>query len=150
MGLLSRLFSDRRPPPDPIEDPVLGRVAPPRHGGIWWTAAVLHEGRRIELWIGGTAQPHPALLASARDLAQRIDAFVHEVQAFLDAKAQSFSDYPPELAAEVRALKIDSVSLLSPARPLDGMVGFHETESGAVLWRCDLKDGHPIALGGDT
>lgn len=150
MGLLSRLFGGSpRPPRLSVSDPVLGAVVP---GGDvdWWTATVVIDGNPIEFDIGGDTEPHPALLARARELARDFEPFAREVRDLLEAKALECSDLPPEVAAEFRSLRIQSVSHFRPERPRDGMVGFHETESGVVLWRCDVKDGHPINLGGDT
>ena len=150
MGLLSRLFGGRsRQPRLSVNDPVLGAVVPGSDVD-WWTATVVIDGNPIEFDIGGDVEPHPALLARARELAGNFGPFASEVRELLEAKARECADLPPEVAAEVRSLRIQSVSHFWPDRPRDGMVGFHETESGAVLWRCDVKDGHPVNLGGDT
>lgn len=151
MGLLSKLFGGGAPrqPRLTFNDAVLGAVVPGSDVD-WWTASVVIDGSPIEFDIGGDGEPHPALLARARELVRDFEPFEREVRELLEAKARACSDLPPEVAAEFWGLRIQSVSHFCPERPRDGMVGFHETERGAVLWRCDVKDGHPCNLGGDT
>lgn len=150
MGLLSRLFGGGRPPlPDPIDDPVLGRIEPGSDVD-WWTATVVIDGNPIEFDIGGGDEPHPVLVARAREIARDFERFEREIRAFLERQAAGYGDDTEDVAVEIRALQIESVQIFSPERPRDETVCFHETPRGVFLWRCELVDGHPTHLGADT
>ena len=142
---LGRLFAKGEVPPD-FTDPLLGRFVFNRDNR-WWETQALLGGQPVTFVIGGNEQPDPGLLNHARDIFARFAEIDTRVRAFLDREAQS-----PKLrgaVAEISNLRIESINLLWPKRPNDGMI-FFAGSSNDRIWRCDYVGREPQGLGFDN
>ena len=110
-----------------------------------WVCVAAPGGRHVTFHLGGddpATPPSAALLDQARRIAQEFDALESAVAALLESTAVGA---PPEFAPEIRALRIESVSLY-PERPGDGMIYFNGRSDDLRLWRCDYVSGQPRDL----
>ena len=88
-------------------DPHLGRLT--RDVGTRsWSAVIQRGDRQVEFIIGGTDEPSPPLVASARALLADFDAFERRVAEFVAGEVPLYAD-ALELQADVEALRIREV-----------------------------------------
>jgi hypothetical protein len=87
--------------------------------------------------------PSTEVVAHARDIVRTFDAFENEVREVLESVA---CKAPPEMAREIRSLRIESVNLNSPG---EGMIWLTGAAVEFRLWRCDYVSGRPRGPGFD-
>jgi hypothetical protein len=127
-----------------LHDDVLGSV-------VWdeedeaWVANVAHSATEFRILIAGEQHPNPLLLAHARDIFTSPETLVADVQPLLKAAAEKL----PEAAHEILGLQIESVALMWPDRPDDGMIYFDGPDTEERIWRCDYVGRRPRDLGFD-
>ena len=144
MGFLKRLLHGRSADWTPeVEDPVLGTLKLAQ-GEDWWDATVAIDGQALVFHIGGSGVPDPALVSRAHEIYRDFPAFQRRVMALLAQEAARDAAW----AAEIGALRIESIMLGAAKRPEDGMVYFTGPDEDR-LWRCDLVAGEPKFLGFD-
>lgn len=143
MKWLEKLLGNPAQPREPVEDPVLGRIAWEPAGELWVSPP--HGSRSFAIALIGEAAPDARLLPFARELHTEALAFQRTVSLALESEASR----TPKIADIIRSLQLESVDLSCPERPRDGMVYFH-CEEPAPVWRFDLIDGCPVNLGCDT
>jgi hypothetical protein len=116
-----------------FHDDVLGALAWDEEEGGW---VARPPGLSFRIIVGGPDEPDPALLVAARLLVAYSTKLVAQVASLLEQDA----DRLPEVASEIRALQMDAVHLMWPARPSDGMIYFSGPDP-YHLWRCDYTAG---------
>jgi hypothetical protein len=115
---------------------VLGLLAYSEDEEIW-ECTVLIGDSSAQLQIGGDDKPSPTLIAHAQEIVRDGAGFMRMVDDFLEAQAHA----DPGTAEDVRRLSLESICLLSPERPNDGMLYFHGPDDDEHrLWRCDYLD----------
>jgi hypothetical protein len=127
-----------------VEDAVLG----PLHlseDEDWWEATVVVGNKVVGFKIGGDSEPSHELIAHARDIVQRFDAFERMVAEFLAEEAHK----QRPSAGEIQQLLIEDICLFWPERPDDGMIYFKGSDE-FKLWRCDYVNRQPQGLGFDS
>lgn len=126
-----------------IVDPGLG----PLHRDVrarGWRAQPIARYPDIEFEVEGDAQPDPRLLARAREAAAEFDAIEQRVGAFVvDEAATETSDQ--DLAAEIRALRIASVSFLLKDAPRTFRIELKGPDEDRY-WTCVYDDSGPKDL----
>ena len=132
----SRLRGDVR------KDPQLGTLTRDRRIRCW-EAAVTRGDRIVDVLIEGTDEPNPALLARARKVVANFDALERKVDAYLAQEADRGGD-DPEIAAEIRALRISSLKIWSRERPGLVQIDFRGPDEDR-FWSCEYENGE---LGG--
>jgi hypothetical protein len=113
-----------------------------------WEGTMLIGENRVRLLIGGDDSPSPALIAHARDIAGDSAAFATLVRDFLATEAEAAGHR--DVANEIQQLTLESICLLSPERPYNGMLYFHGPDDERRLWRCDYIERKPRGLGFDS
>jgi hypothetical protein len=144
--VLGKLLGIFKPtiPSEPFQDAVLGAVEYNAEESRW-EARVASGGDALLICIAGKAAPDPRLLEHARAVASDRQAFLSLVSTFLGEEAPKF----PDAADEIRSLRLESLSLLWPDRPNDGMIYFDGGDEDRV-WRCDYRNRKPVGLGFDS
>jgi hypothetical protein len=104
-----------------------------------WAAAVTRGDRTVDFVIQGHDEPSPPLLAHARDLLARFATIEHQVDEYLALEAQDETS-DPELAEEIRALRISSVHLREPDRPGYVQLDFKGPDEDR-FWTCEYENG---------
>ena len=104
-----------------------------------------HSATEFRILIAGEQHPHLLLLAHARDIFTSPETLVADVQPLLKAAAEEL----PEAAHEILGLQIESVVLMWPDRPEDGMIYFEGPATEERIWRCDYVERRPRDLGFD-
>jgi hypothetical protein len=128
------------------EDPQLGTLTRDTKARCW-IAPVDKGDRRLEVVIAGDDEPTPQLLAYARDLVSDFDALERRITDYLAREAEvEATSGDPALAAEIRALRISSFRLTSPADPGQVVIDF-EGWNEMRFWRCDYVYGELSGLG---
>jgi hypothetical protein len=127
--------------PANFHDEVLGTMPWDEDEGGW---VAKPSGVPFRIVLAGTQAPDANLRERARTISADPTTVLDPVAALL----RTFADRVPEVASEVRALQIDAVYLLWPARPNDGMIYFSGPDPYRV-WRCDYIAGVPQDLGFD-
>lgn len=130
------------------DDARLGRLTRDATAGCW-TAMLPRGDRTLNFVIGGDDEPDPQLLAHARDLLARFDALERLVEGYLAGEAEKEGSEHPEMAAEIRALRIESVTFRFPARPGHVVIDFEGPEE-MRYWYCDYANGALSGLTFDT
>jgi hypothetical protein len=103
-----------------------------------WEGSFTSEGRTIEFLIRGNDEPPPALVTRAREVVAEFPALERRLADYLQREAAAEED--PETAAEIRALRIETLFFESPDRPeevdihLDGPDEIH-------YWTCKYDGG---------
>ena len=98
----------------------------------------------IEFEVEGDAQPDPRLLVRAREAAAEFDAIEQRVGAFVvDEAATETSDQ--DLAAEIRALRIASVSFVLKDAPRTFRIELKGPDEDRY-WTCVYDDSGPKDL----
>jgi hypothetical protein len=129
-----------------VHDPILGDLVLDHEGGRW-VAAVNVPGATVRFVVGGRKAPDPELLSRAGRIFTDLEAFQDRLRSYLDDMARTLA--APMVAAELRALQLDSIMLAWPDRPLHGMVFFTGASEGRE-WHCDLVDQEFRDLACDT
>jgi hypothetical protein len=124
-------------------DPSLG----PLHCDVrarGWRARPIEGHPDIEFEVEGDDQPDPRLLVRAREAAEGFDAIEQRVGAFVvDEAATESSDQ--DLAAEIRALRIVSVSFLIKDAPRTFRIELKGPDEDRY-WSCLYDDSGPREL----
>jgi hypothetical protein len=134
-GFLKALFGPKRQPVAEAEHPLLGTLSYDRESESWGKLIRLgdHECR---LSVGGELEPHPALLEQAAILQAQLPGLLASLGAFLEREALQV----PELAAEIRSLKLEDAAVLWPKQPEAVMVWF-KGPSEERIWHCSYTNG---------
>jgi hypothetical protein len=128
--------------PTPVQDPVLGTLAWDVDEDAW---VVQGDAAPFRILLAGAAGPTPRLLAHARDLYLAPEKVVGDVASMLGAAAETL----PVAKHEILRLRIESVCLMWPDRPEDGMIYFDGPTTAERIWRCDYVARRPQGLGFD-
>jgi hypothetical protein len=131
--VFSRIRGDVR------NDPQLGTLTRDRRGRCW-EAAVAHGNRTIEVLIAGTSKPNPTLLVRARDLVAGFDALERQASAYLTSEADVAAPEDPELAEEIRKLRISSLKVWFPEHPDRVQIDFQGPDEDR-FWSCLYERG---------
>lgn len=126
-----------------IQDPILGTLEWDAEVDAW-VARVDRPSPGFRILIAGAGtHPDERLLPHAREVFASPEKLLNEVEALIKDAAERI----PEATDEIRGLRIDSIALLWPDRPADGMV-FFDSPAGAEgrAWRCDCLGGRPCGL----
>jgi hypothetical protein len=135
MGTLRKL-------PTPVQDPVLGTVTWDPDEDAW----VVHgQVAPFRILLAGEAGPDPRLLEHARDLCSAPEKVAADVASMLGAAAEAL----PVAKHEILGLRIESICLMWPDRPEDGMIYFDGPDTAERIWRCDYIARCPQGLGFD-
>jgi hypothetical protein len=150
--MFKNLFGRNKPErAQEVDDPVLGKLVASDEGD-WWTATVNLKNRQITFSIRGETTPDPPRIDYAREIISNYDEFEKKVMGYLAKEAQdndaSGKEWKMEMAAEIRKLVIEDISLTHPKNLRDGMV-FFSGPNEFRAWRCDLVNGEPKFLGFD-
>ena len=111
----------------------------------YWEATVTAGGEPIELLIDGEAEPVPALLAHARELAADLEALQRRLADYLAKEATGAAVDDPEWADEIGGLRLSSLAFLSSAPPGHVRIDFDLTDDERY-WTCDYVDGELSGL----
>ena len=155
-SLFKRMFGkDQRPVLTVVEHPVLGRMvystdredweSKPGHRGLTFRFAIAGDRRDGQDETG----PDRALVLHAETIALDPQQFQMRVREFLNAEVRAQSRLQ-RLGDEVAQLEIDTVCLMWPERPNDGMILFRGPADDRRSWRCDYVEREPKWLGFDT
>src|SRR4051812_41772187 len=96
-----------------FHDPILG-ICRRDQNELYWEAIFDRSGQKIQFTLGGATAPHPALLSHAGDIVNDLEAF--------NLRLRQYAEKYPGAREEVKTLKLEEVSLLSPDNPNDGML----------------------------
>ena len=110
-----------------------------------WVVPAHRSNAAFRVLIAGRDCPDERLMPHARELSADPRPLLDQVPAFLDAAARD----APIAADEIRGLRVESVLLLWPDVPDDGMVYFEGPNTEERLWRCDYADRRLRWLGFD-
>ena len=110
-----------------------------------WVVPARRSTAAFRILVAGRERPDERLMAHARELAANPLPLLEQVPAFLAASARE----APIAAHEIRGLRVESVGLLWPDAPDDGMVEFEGPNTEERLWRCDYADRRLRWLGFD-
>jgi hypothetical protein len=130
--------------PPVFHDDVLGTV-------VWdaeeelWVAQVPRAPTPFRILMAGDDQPSPHLIQHARDIFASPDKLFADVVPVLKAAGEEI----PVAAREILGLQIESVALMWPDRPEDGMIYFDGPGTEERIWRCDYIGRRPRDLGFD-
>ena len=125
-----------------FQDEVLGSV-------VWdpeeeaWVTCVPQPPFRILL--AGEGRPDPRLVSHARDIFSSPDKLTTAVTLVLASAAKDL----PIASTEILGLSVESVALMWPDRPDDGMVYLDGPDTDGRVWRCDYIGRQPQGLGFD-
>ena len=140
--VVSRIRGDVR------TDPLLGRLTRDRRSRSW-EATFQRGDRAVAILIAGAGEPHARLVAAARDLVARFDSLEPEVMAFIASEAEAFAAQDPEMAGEVRALRISSLKFWYPERPDHVLIDFAGPDED-LYWSCEYVEGELSGLEYDS
>jgi hypothetical protein len=110
-----------------------------------WVVPARRSTAAFRILVAGRQRPDERLMAHARELAANPLPLLEQVPAFLAASARE----APIAAHEIRGLRVESVGLLWPDAPDDGMVEFEGPNTEERLWRCEYADRRLRWLGFD-
>ena len=111
-----------------------------------WQAEFRVSDRTVEILIDGKAEPDPALVACARELVADLANFERRLHDYLAQTAKEWGDETPDLADDIRALRLASIKLRSRQTIL---VDFDGPDQD-VYWSCEYADGKFSALDYDS
>jgi hypothetical protein len=117
--------------------------------GQYWQATLPLPDRTVDLIIEGTDEPVAALFAAARELVANFDALQERLRDYLAREAQEEALEDPELAAEIRELRLQAILLRSIDRPNHAVIDF-ESPDEIRYWYCDYVDGELSGLQFDS
>jgi hypothetical protein len=110
-----------------------------------WMVPAQRSKAPFRVFVAGRDRPDERLMPHARELAADPGPLLDQVPAFLDAAARE----DPMAAPEILGLRVESVLLLWPDAPDDGMVEFDGPNTEERFWRCDYADRRLRWLGFD-
>lgn len=122
------------------------------HDSRWWQvtidvpAANYRGTRSVTFVVAGDDLPDRVLVAHAVEVTRAFADFEAGIRTFLAGEAASERWFGYE--SEVAGLTVESLNLLWPSRPDDGMIYFDGGLSDRV-WRCDYASRAPSDLGFD-
>ena len=99
----------------------------------------------FKILLGGSGRPDPQLVAHARDIVSSPDKLDTSVRLLLVSAANDL----PTASSEILGLRIESVALMWPDHPDDGMVFLDGPNTEGRVWRCDYVGRQPQGLGFD-
>jgi hypothetical protein len=102
-----------------------------------WEAGFKVRDRTVELLIDGKQEPDAELVARARELVADFTNFERRLNDYLAQTAQDWASEAPELAADIRTLRLASIKLRTRQTIL---VDFDGPDVD-VYWSCEYKDG---------
>jgi hypothetical protein len=124
------------------KDPQLGTLTRDVKNRCW--EGTLKAGNRsVDVLIDGDAEPAPALLAHARELAADLGGLDRRLAAYLAEEAKEEQD--PEFAAEIGALRASKILLLSSRPPGHVEIDFDGSDDGR-FWSCRYVRGQLSGL----
>jgi hypothetical protein len=127
-----------------VHDDVLGTIAWDAEEEAW-VALVSHSAAPFRILIAGEGRPSPVLVSHARDIFVSPEKLLAEVAPVLKRAA----DEIPVAAREILGLHVESVALMWPDRPDDGMIYFDGPGTEERIWRCDYVERRPRDLAFD-
>jgi hypothetical protein len=135
MGILSWLFGEREPLPEPIDHPTLGRLEPRPEG--WW------EGKRsvggeldLEFCIAGDKEgPAPALVSPLERTLEDWSTVESKIRLFIEPRIVDF----PE--ASVDDFSPTCLLYLWPNRPQYFMVDLSMRGDEYGIWKVEFDNG---------
>jgi hypothetical protein len=101
-----------------------------------WSKSVVLGGQQFRLSVGGELEPNPTLLEQAALLQARLPSLVADLGAFLDNEAVQ----APDLAGEIRSLKLEDVAVWWPKQP-DAVMLWFKGPSQERIWHCSYTNG---------
>jgi hypothetical protein len=117
-------------------DPQLGRLIRNVEAEAWEGDFRVRD-QTVEILIDGKKEPDLALVARARELVADFDTFERRLNEYLTQTAKEWAPEVPELAADIRVLRLASIKLRS-GQPV--LVDFHGPDVD-VYWSCEYADG---------
>lgn len=126
-------------------DPQLGTLIRNVAAEAWETDFRVWD-RTVEILIDGKDEPDPELVVRARELVADFDAFERRLSDYLAQEAKEWASESPELAADVRALRLSSIRLRARKSVL---IDFDGPDSD-VYWSCEYADGKFSGLDFDS
>ena len=126
-------------------DPQLGRLIRNVEAEAWEGDFRVRD-RTVEILIDGKKEPDPALVARARELVADFDTFERRLNEYLTQTAKEWAPEVPELAADIKVLRLASIKLRS-GQPV--LVDFHGPDVD-VYWSCEYEDGKFSGLDYDS
>ena len=133
-GLLKKLFGPKRQPIPEVVHPVLGTLSYDAKSENWGKSVTL-GGQELRLSVSGDFEPSPSLLEQAALLQAQLPGLVANLAAFLENEAIQL----PELAGEIRSLKLEDVAVWWPKQPEAVMVWF-KGPSQERIWHCSFTN----------
>ena len=130
------------------QDPLLGTLTRDVKGRFWEASLMTRTGS-VDVFIEGTDEPTPVLLARAREIVASFDALEARVSEYLAREATTEAKEDPELAAQIRALRVSAIRVESIDRPNDAVIEFKGPDED-LYWYCDYIDGEPSGLDYDS
>jgi hypothetical protein len=112
-----------------------------------WEGAFTSSGRTIEFLIRGDKEPPPALVARAREVLAEWPALERRISEYLEREAVDESD--PEIASEIRALRVATLFFDKPDLPDEVMIHFDGPDE-IHYWTCQYAGGELKDLGFDS
>lgn len=109
-----------------------------------WEGSFTSAGGTIELLIDGKAEPASALVARAREVVAEYPALARRVEEYLAEEAAE----DPEMAEEIRALRVSSLRFNSPRQPDQVEIVFDGPDE-IKFWTCTYAGGRLTELGFD-
>ena len=126
-------------------DPQLGRLMRNVEAEAWEGDFRVRD-RTVEILIDGKKEPDPALVAHARELVADFDTFERRLNDHLAQTAKEWAPEVPDLAADIKVLRLASIKLRSK-QPV--LVDFHGPDVD-VYWSCEYEDGKFSGLDYDS
>ena len=111
-----------------------------------WEANFRLRDRMVEILIDGNEEPDPTLVARVHELMADFDTFERRLNDYLAQTAQEWTSEAPELSADIRSLRLSSITLRSRQRILVDFDGLDED----VYWSCEYADGKFSGLDFDS
>jgi hypothetical protein len=111
-----------------------------------WEGDFRVRDRTVEILIDGKEEPDSALVARARELVADFDSFERRLNDYLAQTAKEWAVETPELGADVSALRLSSIKVLSRKRVL---VDFDGPDVD-VYWSCEYANGEFSGLDFDS
>lgn len=128
----------------PADDAVLGAL-PWDARERAWVAHLPHARSPFRILLAGAERPDARLVRHARDIFAAPDELLAEAEQAIGRAAREI----PEAAEEILGLRIESVALMWPERPDDGMIYFDGPGTDERVWRCDYVGRRVMDLGFD-
>jgi hypothetical protein len=126
-------------------DPQLGRLIRNVEAEAWEGEFRVRD-RTVEILIDGKKEPNPALVARACELVADFDTFERRLNEYLAETAKEWAPEVPELAADIKVLRLASIKLRS-GQPV--LVDFDGPDAD-VYWSCEYEDGKFSGLDYDS